>query len=80
MENPIESPSKSPKSQGKSRGNMHDFRATALSDAGESGYSASLPRYCARSAVGDVSPRFGGFAQDSRDDQVMKMVFLLPLM
>ena len=27
---------------------MHDFRATAISDAGESGYSASLPRYCAR--------------------------------
>ena len=59
---------------------MHDFRATALSDAGESGYSASLPRYCARSTLGDVSPRFGGFAQDSRDDQVMNMVFLLPLM
>ena len=29
-------------------GNMHDFRATAISDAGESGYSASLPRFCAR--------------------------------
>ncbi|CAL1153338.1 unnamed protein product [Cladocopium goreaui] len=37
-------------------GNMHDFRATALSDAGESGYSASLPRYCARRPYPPAQP------------------------
>jgi len=37
-------------------GNMHDFRATAISDAGESTYSASLPRYCARRPYPPLQP------------------------
>ncbi|CAK9003288.1 Titin (Connectin), partial [Durusdinium trenchii] len=41
---------------GCSTGNMHDFRATAISDAGESGYSASLPRYCARRPYPPAQP------------------------
>ncbi|CAE6952852.1 Ttn [Symbiodinium sp. KB8] len=37
-------------------GNMHDFRATAISDAGESGLSASLPRFCARRPYPPAQP------------------------